>query len=244
VFFYFKKICSALLLPPVSLLAISAIGITLIDSNYSLTGYSLAYGGLTVLFVLSLPIVANHLLRRLEKILPISFNGQPIFQAIVVLGAGKIDNAPEYDGSTVNSITLQRLKYAVHLRRWAECPILVSGGAPFGGVAEAVLMEAVLREDFNVHEIWVESKSRDSWENATLSTHLLKNHNVKCIALVSEACHLRRSVKFFEKNNIEVVPAPTGFLDSDKFLLGEILPKASALDKSARALKEYLASLF
>lgn len=240
-FYYIKKITLALILPPVSLLILSAIGITLIESPFALIGYFLGYGALVVLFLLSLPIVANNLLHRLEKI-PISPSEHPNFQAIVVLGAGKIDNAPEYGGSTVNSLTLQRLKYAVFLKRWAGCPILVSGGAPFGGLAEAELMEIVLRQDFNVHEVWVESKSRDSLENAKFSSQLLKKNHITKIALVSEAWHLSRSVALFEQNGITVVPAPTGFLDSDKFVLGEFLPKSSALDKSTCAIKEYLAS--
>lgn len=244
VFFYIKKIASGFLLPPVGLLVLSAIGISLIGGSFTLMGYFLGYGALIVLFALSLPIVANHLLHGLEKKPLISPDRETTFQAIVVLGAGKIDNAPEYAGSTVNSLTLQRLKYAVYLRRRLNCPILVSGGAPFGGVAEADLMAAVLQEDFNVHEIWVESKSRDSLENAKFSSQLLKKNRVTSIALVSEAWHLRRSISLFEQNGIAVVPAPTGFLDSDKFVLGEFLPKSSALDKSTCAIKEYLASLF
>lgn len=241
--FYIKKIASAFFLPPVGLLVLIAVGVSLIGGSYTYVGYFLAYGAILLLFALSLPIVANPLLHGLEKKMPIA--APPFdFQAIVVLGAGKIDNAPEYAGSTVNSLTLQRLKYAVFLRRRMKCPILVSGGAPFGGVAEAELMERVLREDFNVHEVWVEPNSRDSTENAKLSSLLLKRNGVSRIALVSEAWHLDRSAGLFEQNGISVVPAPTGFLDTDHFILGEFLPKSSALDKSTCAIKEYLARLF
>jgi uncharacterized SAM-binding protein YcdF (DUF218 family) len=220
------------------------MGLSLIDGTISFIGYFLAYGSLILIFLLSLPIVANRLLHSLEKIPPISSDSTLDYQVIVVIGAGKIDHAPEYAGSTVNSYTLVRVKYAAYLLRRKICPVLVSGGAPFGGTPEADLMAVVLREDFKVNNVWVESRSRNSLENAKYSAELLKKRGIKKIALISQPWHLHRTVKLFEAEGISVLPAPTGYVDRDKYIFGEFLPKSSALEKSALAIKEYIAGIF
>lgn len=243
-FYYIKKIFTSLFLPPVIFLALATLGISLIGGAISLIGYFLAYGALALIFLLSLPIVANKLLHGLEKITPISCDSPLDYQVIVVLGAGKIDHAPEYAGSTVNCYTLVRVKYAAYLLRRKHCPILVSGGAPFGGAPEADLMAVVLKEDFKVNDVWVESRSRNSFENAKFSAEILKKRDIKKIALVSEPSHLCRSIKLFEAHGISVLPAPTGYIDRDQYIFGEFLPKSSALEKSARAIKEYVAGIF
>ena len=48
------------------------------------------------------------------------------------LGGGTYFEAPEYGGDTVNAITLVRLRYAAHLYRLLEIPVLAAGGRPSG----------------------------------------------------------------------------------------------------------------
>jgi len=148
-------------------------------------------------------------------------------QAIVVLGAGRYSEAPEYGlKDTVSRFGLVRLRYAAELQRASGLPILVSGGAPGGeSVSEAELMRDVLTSEFRVNVKWIEGKSRNTSENARFSAEQLGN--TRHVYLVTHAWHMRRATREFERAGIRVTPAPTGF---------------HTLSPSARALIAYLPS--
>jgi hypothetical protein len=66
-----------------------------------------------------------------------------------VLGGGRNRGAPEWGGESVNSFTLQRLRYAARLARESGLPLYVTGGKPDGGeFAEGTLMAEVLSREF------------------------------------------------------------------------------------------------
>jgi uncharacterized SAM-binding protein YcdF (DUF218 family) len=111
-------------------------------------------------------------------------------EAIVILAGVKYANAPEYDGDTVNTTTLERIRYGIHLQKKTQLPILVTGGAPFGGSPEAEIMAATIHEDFRASVRWIENKSRDTSENAEFFAAILKQFGITNIALVSQAWHL------------------------------------------------------
>ena len=73
---------------------------------------------------------------------------------------------------------------------------------------------------------------------------MLKQHGVTNIALVSQAWHLPRAIQLFEQQGLSVTPAPTGYTSDEAETIAQWLPKASALDKSSIAIKEYLGALF
>ena len=163
-------------------------------------------------------------------------------QAIVILGGGSYFAAPEYGGDTVSHYTLERLRYGARLGRESSLPVLVTGGAPFGGRAEAESMREALERDFGIKVRWVETASRDTAENARLSAPLLKAAGVTRIALVSHGWHLPRAIELFEKQGIEVTPAPTAFSTGSPSLLEDLLP--GGLVTSRLALREYLGRLY
>ena len=238
-----KKIVSAIALPPTSLVLLAFIGLWL-SKKHPKTGRTLAALSLTTLLILSLPFTGNALLQSLETSPPISEAQLKNVQAIVILGGGKNNEAPEFGNEdTVNRWTLQRLRYGVYLQQLTGKPLLVTGGAPFGGREEADAMAEALRRDFHAKNIWIEDQSKDTAENATYSALLLKRHGIERIALISQAWHLPRAIKLFKQQSLTVYAAPTGYTHEDNEPVICWLPKASALDKSAIALKEYLGQL-
>jgi uncharacterized SAM-binding protein YcdF (DUF218 family) len=239
--FYVKKILEALLLPPLGPLLLIACGLWL--ARRRRIGGLLAALGLLVLTALSVPAVANALLRAQEDFAPLTLDVIGNAQAIVVLGGGSNYAAPEYGGDTVNAHSLQRLRYAAMLQRRSGLPLLVTGGAPFGGHPEALSMKAVLEKEFAVKVRWVESASLDTIENAKFSAPILKNNGIQRIVLVSHAWHLPRAVAAFERQGFTVIPAPTGFTRDSPSLLENLLPSAFALEKSRTALNEWLGRL-
>ena len=241
--FLLKKIISALILPPMSLILLALAGLWL-SKKHPKTGRSLATLSLAALLILSLPITGNALLQSLETLPPISEAQLRDVQAIVILGGGKNNQAPEFGNQdTFNRWTLQRLRYGAYLQQQTGKPILVTGGGLFGERSEADAMSESLQRDFHAKDIWTEDQSKDTAENALYSAAILKQYGIERIALISQSWHLPRAIKLFEQRGLTVYPAPTGYTNEDNEPIIRWLPKASAMDKSSIAIKEYLGRL-
>ncbi len=242
--FLLKKTVSALILPPTSLILLAFVGL-LLTRKHPKTGRILAALSLVTLLILSLPVTGNALLKSLETAPPISEAQLKDIQAIVVLGGGKNNEAPEFDNQdTVNRWTLQRLHYGAYLQQQTGRPVLVTGGAPFGGRPEGDAMTETLQRDFHAKDVWIENQSKDTAENAAFSATILKEHGIQRIAIISQAWHIPRAIQLFKQQGLMVYPAPTGYTNEDNEPVIRWLPKASALDKSSIALKEYLGRIF
>ena len=240
--FMVKKLLSALVLPPFGLVVLAFLGLWVGRRHYR-AGRGIVMLCLILLLVLSLPIVADGLMKRLEIYPAISNERLSRAQAIVILGGGMNYRAPEYGNDTINRWTLERLRFGARLHAASGLPILVSGGAPFGGRPEAEAMQESLIKDFHAKVTWVENASKDTAENATYSAALLKTAGVSRIALVSQAWHLPRAVDSFAGQGLEVIPAPTGFVSTTPSIFVDLLPSADALARSSNVLHEWLGIL-
>jgi uncharacterized SAM-binding protein YcdF (DUF218 family) len=191
-----------------------------------------------VLYPLSTHFVADHLLWWIEPA-PRDPAADKSGQAIVVLGGGTYFSAPEYGGDTVKAPVLARLRYAAHLHRALDKPVLASGGAPQGNpVPEARLMTEVLQQDFRITVRWTEQGSHNTFENALMSASLLQPAGIQRIYLVTHAWHMRRARLAFEHAGFKVIPAPTGYATRFKLSVLDFLPDARALDNSGRFFHE------
>ncbi|HKQ29691.1 MAG TPA: YdcF family protein [Burkholderiales bacterium] len=202
---------------------------------------------LIALFVVSVPLIGKRLLMQLETpfreqvVVPDKF--PPDMQAIVVLGGGRDDGAPEYGEDTVSSITLERLRYTARLARLTHLPVLVSGGSMFGEqLSEAVLMQKVLEQDFGIRSKWMEESSRTTSENAQQVKRIFTEPGIRRVYLVTHAWHMPRAQWAFVDAGLDVVPAPMGFTTVGRGDLSPLgyLPSASGLHASATALRERL----
>lgn len=242
--FLLKKLLTALILPPTGPVLLAFLGLWLMRSKsrrWQHGGLWLAILSLAGLLLLSLPIVSKALIAPLEPHPPITAAQMQRVQAIVILGGGS-HFAPEYGSETVGSATLERLRYGARLARESRMPLLVTGGAPAGGRPEGELMRETLERDFGVKVRWAETASHDTAENAGLSAPLLKAAGISRIALVSHASHLPRAIPLFEKQGLEVTPAPMAFISGESSLPAALLP--GGLGASREALHEYLGQLY
>ena len=228
---YLKKL-SALALPPFGLILLALVGLWL-ARKHPRAGRGVALVALLSLATLSLPPAADALMHSLETYPPISAQELARAQAIVILGAGTYFAAPEYGGDTVNRWSLERVRYGVYLQRRSGLPILVTGGAVYGGRPEAEAMKDTIERDFQGRVKWVENASRDTAENAAYSASLLKRAGVARIALVSHGWHLPRAAELFERQGLEVLAAPTGFTTSSPSAFAQALPSAESLERSS-----------
>lgn len=247
--FILKKLVASVVLPPFSLLLLILAGLLLIP-RHPRSGRFLAFAALFALMLLNLPLIGTRLQRTSEASPPLPAASQQVLraftgaQAIVVLGGGGHPAATEYGGDTVSRNTLERLRYAARLQRISGLPVLVSGGAPFGGRPEARSMRETLTEDFGVPVRWIEDASRDTEQNAEFSAQLLRREGIGQVALVTGAMHMARAATMFRRQGLVVIPAPTGFAADSPALIDNLLPKPLALTDSHEALHEWLGRLW
>ncbi|HET9404219.1 MAG TPA: YdcF family protein [Burkholderiales bacterium] len=231
---------AALLVPPGSLLVLAAVGALLVVLRRSRAGRALIALSLIALYALSTPFLADELLGSLEPA-PRDPLADRSGQAIIVLGGGTYFSAPEYGRDTVRASTLLRLRYAAHLQRTLNKPVMVTGGAPRGNAgSEAEQMQQVLQHDFRVPVQWTERSSNNTLENARLSYRLLDAAGLRRVYLVTHAWHMRRARLAFERAGFAVIPAPTGYTTRHKLTALDFLPDADALYRSNRFFREAL----
>jgi len=219
--FWMKKTVSALILPPLFPYVLILVGLFFIRRRWR-GGTALAWTGLVFGVATITPAVVGLLLAPLEPASALRMEDAGQAQAIVILGGGRMYDAPEYGGDTVNRMTLERLRYGARLARATGLPVLVSGGAPGGRTPEGRLMKTVLEEEFAVPVRWAEENSLDTHENARNSAAILKPEGIERIVLVTHAAHMRRAQKEFEAYGLATVAAPTSWLAGPR--AGDVLP--------------------
>jgi len=241
--FLAKEIAKALILPPAGPLFVAFLGLALLR-RAPRTGRILAWIGCLTLLAFSLSPIAYLLAKPLENVPPLDLAEGCGGQAIVILGGGVRRNAPEYGGDTLARLTLERTRYGARVAKETGLPVLVSGGAPFGAVAEAELMRTALAEEFGVSVTWVENRSRDTHENALYSARMLRTAGIKRIVLVTHSIDIRRARAEFEATGMQVVPAPTGLSTHGFASPLYLLPDMGALHTSHHAAYEWIAILW
>lgn len=229
---------SALLLPPLDLLLVAGLGAALLRSAYASLGRVLIWLALILLYILSMPLTGQLLMRTLETP-SASIAQQATAQAIVVLGNGIYRNPAQFGGDSVQPGTLERLRLAARLQRAYHLPILVSGGSSYGGTPESVAMWDSLREDFAAEVRWMETLSHNTAENAKFSRAILQPYQVDRILLVTHAWHMPRARMAFEKAGFTVIPAATGYAHGP-WIETDLLPSAKGLAFSYLALHEWI----
>jgi len=180
---------------------------------------------------------------------------EPLADVIVLL-AGATHSA-QYPRPTVEiNGAGDRMLYAAALYHQGAAPNLLltggriewveSGDSPAGDMA--VILQAL-----GVPEgaMWLEDRSRNTYESAVESWDILSKKKIHRIILVTSAQHMPRSVAFFEAQGFDVIPAPTDYsiteaewqrLIHPDFTTAVInlIPDAGNLASTSSALKEYL----
>ena len=239
--FWLKKIVSNLVLLPAGPMVLVIIGLAM-RRRRRLGRFLMGLGAAT-LFVFSLPVVANALAARDERLYPPLESSLPLpaDAAIVVLSGGSQLGATDYGGETVNATTLARLRSTAHLAARTRLPILVTGGRlPSAKRTEADAMADVMRRDFATPVRWIEGASLDTDDNARLSVPLLKAAGIRTAILVTDVSHMRRARAAFEANGMTVISAPTDYYANAPFTVLSFFPNTNALRRSNTTLHEWL----
>jgi uncharacterized SAM-binding protein YcdF (DUF218 family) len=233
-----------LLVPPVNLLPVALIGLLLAWRGRRV-GFVVAALALVCMVALSMPLVASALIWSLEADLPEGPVGAPP-GAIVILSAESRRFLPGgvLAGDDVGPLTLERLRAGAVLHHRTGLPVLVTGGVVGPDQPPvARTMAMVLARDFGVQARWVEDRSRDTWENASLSAEILRRDGIGAISLVTSAWHMKRALASFVPTGLAVTPAPDALETREIHLPAMLAPNAGAWQRSTWALHEWIGLL-
>jgi uncharacterized SAM-binding protein YcdF (DUF218 family) len=169
--------------------------------------------------------------------------------AIVILSAGQRSHADEFgeafDNEALDGLSLERVRYGAFLARKTGLPILVTGGLPLPGKPSlADLMAKTLELDYGLHPKWLETRSTNTAENATLSAGILKTAGIHRILLVTHAWHMKRALAAFSANGLAVTAAPTSFYFPGRDFRDAWIPSSATLRMSAYALHEIIGGVW
>ena len=242
------KLVIALLSPLGTALVLGVVAMVLVASRRRRLAVATGMLALAWLWIWSTPIVSDHARAALENAYPpVAADQLPSAQAIVVLG-GAI--APAGAGRTFPDLNsaADRVWHGARLFHAAKAPVvLLSGGSDpaLSATSEAEAMRVLLR-DLGIPDeaILLESRSRNTRENARFSAALLRVRGINEILLVTSALHMVRARARFEAEGLTVHPAATDYEAGAARSDMRWLPSAAALDGSGRAIKEWVGQLF
>ncbi|CAN5560162.1 YdcF family protein [soil metagenome] len=172
--------------------------------------------------------------------------------AVVVLGSGREQLAPEYGVSNLTPSSVERLRYGLWLGRQTGAPVGFAGGygwAQGDGISEAEIAGRIAAQEFGKPLRWQDTRSRDTRENASFMLSELRPNGVKKILLVTHGWHMQRALRNFRQastasgDGVEIVAAPMGLAmrsDSPAF---DWVPSSEGFTLSRSVLREVLAKL-
>jgi uncharacterized SAM-binding protein YcdF (DUF218 family) len=166
--------------------------------------------------------------------------------AIIVLGGGRENYAPEYGRSSLQFASIERLRYGVWLSKETGLPLGFSGGigwAQEDGMSEAAIAADIAKREFNHPVTLLDEISRDTHQNAVFTLRMLEANGITHVLLVTHGYHMRRAVRNFEEvsgGRIQIEAAPMGLARrvTDRRL--DWLPTEQGFRQVHRASRELL----
>ena len=244
--FAIKKASTSIILPPgIFIVILLLLGLRLMFSWRRTAGFICIVLAVT-LYGLSVQPLSARLVAGLEARFPIPEN--PTGDAIVLLGGG---HHPMLDRGSVGvpkGETWGRIFTAARLQKDLKVPLIVSSGSlhentvPGAEVDKRFLMELGVDQD----QIILETRSRDTYENAKYTKIIAEENVFESLILVSSPSHLWRAVMIFEKLGMTVTPYPVyeNPAEHTGFHWTQFLPRYETLFYSSMALHEYLGYLY
>lgn len=250
---FLTKSIALLLLPPAGLILLAAVGLLFLKYR---GGKELVIISLSLLWMLSTEPVRDALISPLEShYSALKINHQTQQQlvkdniAIVLLGAGIYENAPEFSRrNALSGHALMRTVYAAEIAKKTEFDVYTTGGAGLSDNKEAegkVMQRWLIKFGVAPSKVFREDSAKTTWENATHIQQLLQDKGISKIILVTTAWHMPRAVHVFKSQGLSIIPAPCAYVaKKGAYNLLSFLPQAHVLADSSDALHEYMGILW
>lgn len=164
---------------------------------------------------------------------------------IVILGNGHYSNDDLPVTSQLQVASLQRLVEALRVYQiHPEARIITSGYAGNDPTSNAEKMkQSLILLGVPEHKIFTENFPQDTEEEAQLISPRVQNSNV---VLITNANHMPRSMKYFQRQGIFPIAAPTGYWVKNqhgKSTWKAYIPNSNTLEQTTIAWYESLGRL-
>ena len=218
-----SKIFGLLLLPSTLILLMLVLGLIFLSyENGRRWGLRfLAIGTISLAAVGFLPL-GNWVIMPLESRFagtPLPEPGADIAGTIILGGFEDGWVSAGRHGLAVNEAAERLTEGMLFAKRWPKSKVVFTGGVGgllAGGIDAAKPVAKFLRASgISPDRIVLESKSRNTYQNALFTKELLKPSPDETWVLITSAYHMPRSVGVFRKADFKVIPAPVDFRTRD-----------------------------
>jgi uncharacterized SAM-binding protein YcdF (DUF218 family) len=219
-FFVLAKILGFFALPSNILISLGLLGVLLMGTRFARAGRRLAVFSLLLLALLGLSPIGNAIILPLEERFPaydISRDASRGAPAGIISLGGAFDTvvSPARGEVALNEAAERLTAMAELARRFPDARIVFSGGSGrliYDGATEADLAARIF-ESFGIARarILLESKSRDTDENARFTKELVQPKPGERWLLVTSAHHMPRSIGVFRAAGFPVEAYPVDY---------------------------------
>jgi len=246
-YIYLTKILPLFVLPIGLVLELSFFALLFLLKGWRKTSAAFLGLAMLLLWVSSMPIVADTLLGKLEQDYPaVMMTEVPASECIVVLG-GAVEPVlpPRVDINMHEAV--DRVRKAAQLYHAGRGRVIIASGgnlpwSPFVESEAESIKTLLLEWGVPAAAIVLEGESRNTRENALNSFALLEEYGCETPLLVTSAAHMKRSVAVFERLGITVFPvsADVRVIKNPNLTVLDFLPDAEALKQTSDAIREWM----
>ncbi len=248
-FFILSKTVAFLLLPSNILIALGLLGVVLLATRWRRAGLGLAVASLLMLAMLGFSPLGGMLAAKLESRFPPWDAGRGPPDGIVVLGGGIATTlSADYDEPVLTGDGGRITAIAKLARAFPKARIVYTNGdaSLFATGASDEKYLYLLLDSFGVprDRVTMETKARNTSENAIFSKELVKPKPGERWLLVTSAQHMPRAVGCFRQAGFEVEAYPVAWRTRPRgsFTLGGTL--SGGLNTLDLATHEWLGLIF
>lgn len=244
---YLSKILPLFVMPLGVVLFLVVVSLVLLRYGKHRVGAGVLALALVVLWVASMPVVAQIIYGSVESGYPaVPLEEVPNSDCIVVLGGVVAAPLPPRIDMEFNG-TVDRVHKTAELYRAgkASMVIVTAGNQPWtqSAWAEADLIRELLAKwGVPKEAVLLEGSSRNTRENALFSKNIIDSISCKKPLLVTSAVHMPRAMGAFRSVGVEpfAVSTDVRVVDVSFPVVMDFLPSAAALSMTSEALREWV----
>ena len=133
---------------------------------------------------------------------------------------------------------LSRVQLAAELHRATQLPILLSGAVRPSVRGDSSSMRTLFETQYGVTPRWLELRAKSTEENAAYSSCLLQGEGIRDIVLITDATHMLRARLWHQYYGLQVLDAPSSFLDDRPSTPRDFLPSLVGYSQTRRFVHE------
>ena len=199
-----------------------------------------------LLYLFCTPAIAFLAAGYLEWDYPPIYERPDDVQAIVVLSSGiRPPDSLRRRAILDESSTYRCLKGAELYHAGPHCQVVLTGGkvdpSRRGPTLAHAMRDFMLQLNIERDDLLIESDSQSTYDNAVRTSALLRKQSINTVLLVTDATHLNRSIRCFQKQGLKAIPCGCRYRATEfQWSVFSFLPSASAAKSNQIVLHEWM----